>query len=258
MVCKGAETDKCLTAKQAHSLDLLYAGGRDSKGKLIFPGYLPGSEDGPSGWAPWITGPAPGMSYMNGFALGFFKNFVYEKADWDYKKADLDDAVKMAMEKTARALDATDPNLKPFLGRGGKLILYHGWNDPAISALNTINYYEDVRKTVGAKETDAAVRLFMIPGMQHCFLGPGASIFNQWLMPQTAYPDDAQHDIFLALEGWVEKGEAPDHMVAAKLDQFGPSAHVLMTRPMCVYPQVAKYKGSGDTNDAANFTCVKE
>ena len=260
MVCKDAETNQCLTAKQAHSLEVLYAGGRDSKGKLIFPGYLPGSEDGPSGWIPWITGPAPGMSAMNGFALGYFKNFVYEKADWDYKKADLDVAIKLAMEKTAHALDSTDPNLKPFLARGGKLILYHGWNDPAISALNTIDYYEDVRKTVGAKETDASIRLFMIPGMQHCFLGPGASIFDQWLMPQTAFPDDAQHDIYLALEGWVEKGEAPDHMVAAKLDQFGPaahSAHVLMTRPICAYPLVAKYKGSGDTNDAANFTCAQ-
>jgi len=75
-------------------------------------------------------------------------------------------------------------------------------------------------------------------------------------MPQTAFPDDAQHDIYLALENWVEKDEAPDHMVAAKLDQLGPAAHVLMTRPMCAYPQVAKYKGSGDTNDAANFTCA--
>ena len=256
MVCKGVETDQCLTARQAHSLELLYAGGRDSKGKLIFPGYLPGSEDGPAGWIPWITGPAPEQSYMYGFAVGYFKDFVYEKPDWDYKRADVDDAIKLAMEKTAHALDATDPNLKPFLARGGKLILYHGWNDPAIAALNTINYYNEVRKTTGVKETDASVRLFMIPGMQHCFLGPGASIFGQWGMPQTAFPDDAQHDIYLALENWVEKDEAPDHMVAAKLDQLGPAAHVLMTRPMCAYPQVAKYKGSGDTSDAANFTCA--
>src|ERR1035437_3255501 len=258
MVCKDAETNQCLTTKQAHSLEVLYAGGRDSKGRLIFPGYLPGSEDGPAGWIPCTTGPAPEQSAMNGFALGYFKDFVYEKADWDYKKADMDDAIKTAMEKTAHALDATDPNLKPFLAHGGKLILYHGWNDPAISALNTVSYYDELRKATGVKEADAAVRLFMIPGMQHCGLGPGASIFDQWGMPQTAFPDDAQHDIFLALENWVEKGEAPDHMVAAKLDALGPSAHVLMTRPMCAYPQVAKYKGSGDSNDAANFTCASE
>ena len=258
MVCKGAETNACLTARQAHTLELLYAGGHNSRGKLIFPGYLPGSEDGPGGWIPWITGPAPEQSALYGFATGYFKNFVYEKSDWDYKKADMDDAIKLAMEKTAHALDATDPDLKPFLARGGRLILYHGWNDPAISALNTVHYYNELRKATGAKQADAAVRLFMVPGTQHCAYGPGASIFDQWGMPQTAFPDDAQHDIYLAIESWVEKGEAPDHMVAAKLTDLGPAAHVLMTRPMCAYPQVAKYKGAGDTNDAASFTCVSE
>ncbi len=255
MVCKSAETDQCLTARQAHSLELLYAGGRDSKGKLIFPGYLPGSEDGPAGWIPWITGPAAEQSALYGFAVGYFKNFVYEKADWDYKKADIDDAIKLAMEKTAHAVDATDPNLKPFAARGGKLILYHGWNDAAISALNTINYYNDVRATLGTASTDSFVRLFMVPGMQHCFLGPGASFIDQLGMPSTAVPDDAQHDIYLALENWVEKGAVPESMVAAKYDLTATPPKLLMTRPICAYPKAAKYKGSGDTNDAANFTC---
>jgi feruloyl esterase len=256
MICKGAETNTCLTEKQARTLELLYAGGHDSKGKLIFPGYLPGSEDGPGGWIPWITGPAPEQSALYGFATGYFKNFVYEKADWDYKKADMDDAIKLAMEKTAHALDATDPNLKPFLAHGGKLILYHGWNDPAISALNTINYYNDVRATVGAKRADSFVRLFMVPGMQHCFGGPGATDFDQWEMPTAAVPDDAQHDIFLALEGWVEKGIAPESLTAAKLDLKADPPKLVMTRPICAYPKAAKYKGAGDTSDAANFTCA--
>jgi len=258
MVCKGAETERCLTVRQAHSLEVLYAGGHDSKGKLIFPGYLPGSEDGPAGWGPWITGPAPERSYMYGFAVGYFKNFVYEKADWDYKKANIDDALKLAMEKTAHAVDATDPNLKPFAARGGKLILYHGWNDAAISALNTINYYNDVRATLGSASTDSFVRLFMVPGMQHCYSGPGASFIDQTGMPSAAVPDDAQHDIYLALEAWVEKGAAPESMVAAKYDLTGTPPKLLMTRPICAYPKTPKYKGSGDTNDAANFTCAQQ
>jgi len=256
LVCKGAETDACLTAKQAHTLEVLYAGGHDSKGKLIFPGYLPGSEVGEGGWAPWITGAAPGKSAMFAFGVGYFTNMVYEKPDWDYKKAVIDDAIKVAMEKTAHALDATDPNLKPFAARGGKLILYHGWNDPAISALNTINYYNDVRTAVGAASADSFVRLFMVPGMQHCDFGPGAAHFNQWGMPPATVPDDAQHDLFLALEAWVEKGSAPESIIAAKYAGKEDPTKVLMTRPLCAYPKVAKYKGTGDTNDAANFACL--
>ena len=258
MVCKGPETDSCLTANQAHTLDVLYAGGHDSKGTQIFPGYLPGSEDGSGGWAQWITGAAPGQSAMFAFGVGYFTNMVYEKPDWDYKSAVIDDALKAAFEKTAHALDATDPNLKPFAARGGKLILYHGWNDPAISALNTIDYYENVRTAVGSAKADSFVRLFMIPGMRHCDFGPGATRFNQYDFPQSGLPDDPQHDIYLAMEAWVEKGTAPENLIAAKYAPKADPPQVLMTRPLCTYPKVAKYKGTGDTNDAANFVCASE
>ena len=257
LICKGADSDACLTGTQAHTLEVLYGGLHDAAGKLIFPGYVPGGELGDSGWGPWITGPVPGASAMYVFSTGYFINMVYENKEWNYKDAVIADAYKAALAKTSQMLDATDPNLKPFAEHGGKLILYHGWNDPGISPLNTINYYGDVRATVGPSSADSFVRLFMIPGMQHCLaVGPGANDIDQYGMPMAAVPDDAQHDIFLALEAWVEKGSAPESMVAAKFDEKADPAKLQMTRPICAYPKAAKYKGSGDTNDAANFTCA--
>jgi feruloyl esterase len=256
MICQGAETDQCLTAKQAHTLDALYAGSHDARGKEIFPGYLPGSEDGPGGWAPWIIGAAPLKSEMAAYAHGYFADMVYERADWDYKSASIEDVLKAAVTKTSHALDATDPNLKPFVARGGKLILYHGWNDPAIAALNTVEYYGAMRAATGEKLADASVRLFMIPGMQHCAGGPGATNVGQYGLPAAGLPDDAGHDVNLAMEAWVEKGAAPQRLIAAKYAEKANQQQVIMTRPLCAYPRVAHYKGTGDTNDAANFTCA--
>ena len=256
LLCKGPETDKCLTSPQAHTLELLYAAGHDKAGEQIFPGYLPGSEDGPGGWAPWITGAAPQTSAMFAFAYGYFADMVYERPDWDYKKADVGDALKAAIERTGNAVDATNPDLKPFAARGGKLILYHGLNDPAISALNTIDYYNAVRATTGPKETDSFVRLFMVPGMQHCSGGPGATSFGQGGYVPAGSPDDPEHDLYLALEAWVEKGSAPEKLMATKYDERSATPRVVMTRPLCAYPLQAKYLGTGDNTDAANFTCA--
>ena len=157
--------------------------------------------------------------------------------------------MKAADEKTAKILNATDPNLKAFKARGGKLILYHGWNDAAISALNTINYYNDVVRKMGARKSEAFARLYMVPGMQHCSGGPGTDSFGQGV----ADARDAQHNVETALEQWVEKAIAPNVIVATKYQGRGASTGVKMTRPLCPYPQIAKYRGAGDTNDAANF-----
>jgi feruloyl esterase len=252
LLCKEGDSDSCLTQPQVTSLGKLYEGAHDSKGNEIFPGFLPGGEDGGGGWPLWITGQAPGKSLLFAFGGGYFSNMVYEKADWDYKKADLDEAVAASDKKFANVLNATETNLKPFEAHGGKLIIYHGWNDAAISALNTINYYENVGSKMGRAERDSFVRLFMVPGMQHCAGGPGPDIFGQGGFSPT---NDTQHNIYLALEQWVEKGTAPSTVIAAKLDAASAKPVVKETRPLCAYPQVAKYKGSGDTNDAANFTC---
>ena len=130
LICKGTESDACLTPRQAHTLEVLYGGLHDAAGKLIFPGYLPGSELGPGGWGSWITGPAPNTSALYIFSGQYFSNMVYEKKDWSYMDAVVADAYKEALEKTSQMLDANDSNLKPFAANGGKLILYHGWNDP--------------------------------------------------------------------------------------------------------------------------------
>lgn len=250
--CKAGENnDKCLTRPQVVALKKIYAGPHDAHGHEVFPGFLPGAEDGPGGWGRWITGPAPTKNLSAFFGIGFFSDMVYGDLDWDYKTFKLESGLKDAEEKTASALNATDADLKAFRARGGKLILYHGWNDPAIPSINTVNYYESVLAKMGAKDADSFVRLYMVPGMQHCDSGPGADSFGQ---VGRLVSDDPRHSVDAALELWVEKGQAPSTIIASKYDE---QHHLKMTRPLCTYPLAAKYNGSGDTNDAANFACVK-
>jgi feruloyl esterase len=252
--CKAGEEDaKCLTAPQVTALKRIYGGLVDAKGHQVFPGYLPGAEEGGGGWGIWITGPAPARSLMAFFGTGYYSNMVYEKSDWTYKSFAMDGGMHAAKEKTAAALDAVNADLTPFRTRGGKLILYHGWDDPAIPALNTINYYGDVVAKLGRDNADAFTRLYMVPGMQHCGGGPGADSFGT----SGSWPaDDPQHNVRVALESWVEKGTAPGTIIASKAGEGNPPGRVTMTRPLCTYPQAAKYKGSGDTNSAENFVCA--
>ena len=253
LLCKDADSDACLTKPQVTALKKLYQGARDSQGHQIFPGFVPGGETGQGGWGLWITGAKPGGGLLFAFNSGFFANMVYEKPDWNYKTANLEEAVKAADEKLAKILNSTDPNLAGFQKHGGKLIVYHGWNDAAISALDAINYYTKVRTTMGEQNASATVRLFLVPGMQHCAGGPGADQFGQPGMLRRKGTPDIQD----AIETWVEKGTPPPSIVAARFEGNGndPDAKPKMTRPLCPYPQVAKYKGSGNPNDAANFTC---
>jgi hypothetical protein len=257
--CKeGQDTDKCLTRPQVTALKVIYAGLRDAKGKMVHPGYLPGAEVGTAGgfggWEAWITGQAPEQSALSYFAIGYFSYMVFEKTDWDVKTFNVDRDLPIARQKTAAALDAVNPNLSAFRAHGGKLILFHGWNDPAIPAVNTVNYYEEVIGSVGRANVDSFVRLYMVPGMQHCFAGPGADLFGQSAAdPGTS---DPQRNVRTALESWVEKGNAPGILIASKVSGANPAGPVTMTRPLCPYPQSAKYKGSGDPNRAENFVCA--
>jgi feruloyl esterase len=258
LLCKGKESDACLTAPQVASLKAIYAGVRDSAGQLIFPGALPGAEEGRGGWATWITGSEEGKSSGTFFVTGYFADMVYSDPNWDFRTANIDDALKQAYAKTGDALDAMNPDLKPFLAHG-KLILYHGWNDPGISPLNTVDYYGKVVNTVGSEKVDQSLRLYMVPGMQHCGGGPGATSFGQ---DEAAPRSDPQHDIFSALIAWVEKGDAPTTIVATKYKETDPAKdihpHAEMTRPLCPYPKTAQYKGSGDRNSAKSFVCAPE
>jgi feruloyl esterase len=246
--CKGPETDSCLTVPQLAALNTIYGGLRDSKGRQLMPGLSPGGEAEPGGWASWVTGKAPGQSEMFSYGTQFFQNMLYSDPAWDFHKYDPDRDTKAADDKLARYLNATDPDLSAFQNRGGKLILYHGWADAAIPALNTIDYFQSVQKKMGPR-TAAFVRLYMVPGMQHCGGGAGPNLFGQSGVAKS----DPQHDIDAAIEAWVEQGAAPASIVATKTDAQGATVR---TRPLCPFPQTAKWKGSASTGDAANFSCV--
>ncbi len=247
--CQGAETDACLTVPQMAALKAVYGGLRSSKGEQLFPGLSPGGEAEPGGWEAWITGATPRESQMYWFGTQFFQNMIYNDPAWKFQTFDADRDTKAADEKGARVLNATDPDLSAFEKRGGKLILYHGWSDAAIAPTNAIDYYQSVQKKMGAGPVNSFVRLYMVPGMEHCGGGAGPNMFGQ----QGVAKRDAEHDIDAALEAWVEQGSAPDRIVAAKLDQKGATVR---TRPLCPFPQVAKWKGTGSTDEAANFGCV--
>lgn len=222
--CKRAESDSCLTAAQVTALEKILGGIRGSKGQL-FPGYVVGGITGRGGWEDWITGAAPDKSLMYAFGTNFFANIVYQDKAWDYRTFQADRDTQKADAVAASTLNATNPDMSRFAARGGKLILYHGWSDAAITPLSTIDYYRTIRQPQGF------VRLFMVPGMQHCGGGPGPSTVT---------------DLDAAIERWVEQGVAPSQLIASKGTK---------TRPLCPYPQVAVYKGSGSTDDAANFSC---
>ncbi len=254
LLCQGEDSDSCLTAPQVAALAKIYSGPMTSQSAVIFPGYSPGGETGTGGWASWITGAsADSKSLQYSFGSQFFTNMVYSDPAWDYHKFSVDRDIKVADDSVGRYMNATDPDLKQFKQRGGKLILYHGWSDAAIPPANAIDYYKSVVSKMGAKDANAFVRLFMVPGMQHCGGGPGPSSFGQVLGPPQG---DAMHDVSVALDRWVEHGKAPEQIIATKYKTgMNPASGVERTRPLCAYPKVAKWKGSGSTDDAANFEC---
>jgi feruloyl esterase len=253
LLCKGDDSASCLTAPQVASAKRIYDGRVDSQGKQVYPGLMPGAEDGPNSWTAWITG--SGGAQGNGAIIveSYFRYMIYGNARWNPLTAKVELIQKAADEKTASTLNATDPDLRRFQARGGKLILYHGWNDSAISPLYTVNYYESVIAAMGAQTAESFLRLYMVPGMLHCAGGPGANSFGQTGNTTAKGPE---YGIFDALEQWVEKDTAPSDITATKYNGNVAANGVQMTRPLCPYPEIAKYKGTGDTNDSANFVCT--
>jgi feruloyl esterase len=251
LLCKGEETLDCLTQPQIAALSSLYTGQRDRSGKVAFPGFTAGDE---MGWREWVIGQDPTSASGLHYVENYFRYIVTGDPKWSALTADPEASLRQSREKEAADLDATDPDLGKFSSRGGKLILYHGWNDQAISPWNTIDYFKSVRNKMGEAGTGSFLRLYMAPGVEHCAGGPGPSFFGQF-GTQTA--KGATYGLFDSLVNWVEKGSPDDNITATK---YGPDENgvpkVVMTRPLCPYPRVVKYSGSGDTNDAANFTCT--
>ena len=253
LLCKLDDSDSCLTAPQVAALQKIYAGPSNSDGQSVFPGFLPGAELGSNGWAPWITGDVPGKSLDYAFGTQFFSNMVFSNSAWKFQTMNYDADIRSADQKMAPILNATNPDLAKFNKVRGKLILFHGWNDPAIPALNTVDYYRNVVARMGLRAADRFVRLYMVPGMQHCGGGPGPDSFGAYM----SNGGDPEHNMFSALERWVEHGKAPREIIASKdAGASSPASGAKMTRPLCPYPEAAKYKGHGDTNNAANFVCT--
>lgn len=229
LACTGSDNASCLTEAQVAAARKIYAGPVNPRTKAsIFPGLARGSESGWDG----LSGAEPFA-----YAMGIWRYALLNDPNWDYTLLNFDAMIAEA-DKTAErnGMQAVNTNLRTFFERGGKLLMYHGWNDPLISPFNSVNYYTGVlRTTRSTPKAEDSIRLFMMPGVNHCAGGAGT---DTW-------------DKMQVLDQWRTSGEAPTEVVASHLTD----GKVDKTRPLCAYPKVATYKGAGDTNVAASFTC---
>lgn len=257
LLCKGEENEQCLTAAQVAAVKKVYAGPRNPRtGEQIIAGYSPGSEkpagdDWAGGWKTYITDRKEPMR------LDFWKYWVFNDPTWDWRTFDYDRNVAYADAKLA-AVNASSPDLSAFKSRGGKILMYTGWADPVGPPMDAVNYYERVEEAIGGREkTESFFRLFLVPGMAHCGGGPGPNSFGGYGLAARVSPlikIDREHDVLTALVQWVESGSAPDHIVASHLT----NDTIDRTRPICPYPKVARWNGSGTSDDARNFTCEEK
>jgi len=258
LLCDGPETDACLTAPQIAALRAIHDGPTNpGTGRKIFPGFVPGSEDGWAGAIVDAAGTGIATTTFNGLGRLYFANLVFEDPAWDFATFDFGADMAYADLKVGILGNAIDPDLSDARKRGVKIIQYHGWDEQVLQPAYSPEYYEAVvEETKGLKKTQKFYRLFMVPGMRHCYFGPGATSFGgvgQQIPPSR----DPRHDVQAALERWVEDGDAPEVLVATKyVDDAAATRTVLYQRPLCPYPLVPRYDGVGDPDDAASFRCA--
>ncbi len=233
LLCKGIDRDSCLTAAQVDAVRKVYAGPRDPRtGKQIFPGWIRGSEslpDGSGSWAGYFADkPEPAR-------VDFWRYWIFGDPHWEPKTFDFDRDLAFADQMWPQ-VSAVNADLTAFERHGGKLFIYQGWADPVVPPEDTVHYYESLEHVMGKEVTESFAVLFMVPGMGHCSGGPGPNRF----------------DSLQVLDKWVSTNKAPQRILAQHLDNAG---YVDRTRPICPYPQQPVYKGSGNTDDAANFVC---
>jgi pimeloyl-ACP methyl ester carboxylesterase len=259
LLCSKGESAGCLTGPQIQSLRDIYQGMHSRDGRVSFPGFTPGAEVG--GWDKWIFGERIGDSNQARFGWNFMSAMVKADPHWQVDGFDFDREGRAAIDKLAPLLNATDPDMGRFAARGGKLIMFHGWADPAVPPLHTVRYFESIGVKMGAAQRKQFVRLFMVPGMQHCLGGPGPSSFGG--IAAAKQPPDPETDVSAAVERWVEQGIAPETVIAVKpkdalAGAFGsPKGGVERTSLLCAYPKQARWRGSGSAADAKNFECVE-
>ena len=229
LLCKGADGPGCLTGPQVDAAKKIYSPAINPRtGQPLFSSLVPGTE---LGWGVQALGPEPSANIYDQYRYVVFKD-----PNWDWKTFNFDSDVVRGDQPENLVMNATDPNMKPFFSHGGKLLLYHGWSDPNVPTLNTIKYYQSVVDRLGGPANASKnVRLFLEPGMGHCGGGEGPNVFDR----------------VGALEQWVEQGRAPEQLNAS----HSTGGKVDRTRPLCPYPQVAKYTGTGSIDAAANFVC---
>ncbi|HEY2403020.1 MAG TPA: tannase/feruloyl esterase family alpha/beta hydrolase [Steroidobacteraceae bacterium] len=252
---KDADPSSCLSGEQIEALQRMYSGPKDSRtGKAIYPGYTLGSEgvvagedDSMPGWSAYWSNPKQASEPQR---ADFFRYWVFNDPHWDWWKFNWGSDIDAIDRTVGQVFNATSTDLREFQAHHGKLIMFMGWEDPVGAAAEAINYYEGVEART--QHTQAFMRLYMVPGMAHCAGGPGATNFSTATRDSEPPVSDAQHDMAVALQDWVEKGTAPEDLIATR---YASDHKVLFQRPLCVYPKIARYKG-GPPDSAASFACV--
>jgi Tannase and feruloyl esterase len=257
LLCKGAESDDCLTPPQVASLRAIYEGpgGKDPAGYNYY-GYSPGSE---LNWAAWTLGAAPDQSILYAFITQFQRFLVYDDASWGLERFDIKTSPVETFRQLSPFYQALDTDLSRFAARGGKLIIYHGWADRALQPQLSIDYYTRVQERMGVEKAAKFMRLYMVPGLDHVFGGNGPNTFGQYTAPPATAT--AATNIGKALEAWVEQQQVPGPIIGAEHINDATAIYrdvgaPTRTRPICPYPQIAKYRGAGAPEQAANFSCA--